>query len=85
MTGPDRIIAYNELQTGYSFTAFGPQPHFGPVEYVRADLFDAKVQQVKELQGLLAAQKAKQEIFEGYLKRCHDALIQIVETAEDAI
>jgi hypothetical protein len=39
MNAPERIWAYNELRNGYTFTAFGPQPHFGPVEYVRADLF----------------------------------------------
>lgn len=35
---PERILAYNSLQTGYRFTAKGPQPHFDGVEYIRADL-----------------------------------------------
>ena len=38
---PERITAYNEAGRGYSFSAFGVQPHFGPVEYIRADLAQA--------------------------------------------
>ena len=38
MKAPERILAYYSRNTGYGFVAFGPQPHFTDVEYVRADL-----------------------------------------------
>jgi hypothetical protein len=67
MSAPDRIMAYNELRNGYTFTAFGPQPHFGPVEYVRADLFAD-----------LEAEKAKAEAL---LKEAVEALTWYGEQA----
>ena len=45
---PERIWAYNSLQTGYRFTAKGPQPHFDGVEYIRADLMAELVEALKE-------------------------------------
>ena len=45
---PERIWAYNERQTGYGFTAKGPQPHFQGVEYIRADLVQRMVDEAVE-------------------------------------
>ena len=52
---PERIWAYNSLQTGYRFTAKGPQPHFDGAEYIRADLLAELMEALRGLLGLLDA------------------------------
>jgi hypothetical protein len=44
---PERIWAYNEWPTGYHFTALGKLPEFSCVEYIRADLHDARIAELE--------------------------------------
>jgi hypothetical protein len=46
---PERIWAYNEWPTGYHFTALGKLPEFSRVEYIRADIAEARIAELVAL------------------------------------
>jgi hypothetical protein len=57
----------------------------GSSSRIEADMVKDDAMHIKELQNLLAKEKAASALLNAHLKRCHDALCEIVSVAEDAV